>query len=289
MPANRSRTTQWRRCLQQIRDRNGAIEIAISRHYREGETGSHLIWRVRVLDVQEHELVVEQPMALGQLLPIQCGVELVGIIAVGQNRWMFTTTNIGGTTVPLAGRREVAALRLMPPERVERCQRRSYYRVPTASILLPRIDVWPLLDPRSVLPAERANELQYAREDIEGPEPATMDPSILPEVGPKFSALMLNLGGGGVGLRVSPEDSQLLVRHKLFWLHIALPPELVTPICATGKLVHSHMESSNHMYAGVAFDFTFNPEHQQFVVEQICRYIAVQQRHQLQRSARRSA
>jgi hypothetical protein len=31
----------------------------------------------------------------------------------------------------------------------------------------------------------------------------------------------------------------------------------------------------------MAFDFSFNPQHQRFVVEQICRYINMQQRAQL--------
>ena len=55
-------------------------------------------------------------------------------------------------------------------------------------------------------------------------------------------------------------------------------------ICATGKVIHTHMDSSQHLYAGLAFDFTFNPGHQQFVVEQICRYIALQQRQQMKKA-----
>ncbi len=34
-------------------------------------------------------------------------------------------------------------------------------------------------------------------------------------------------------------------------------------------------------YAGMAFDFSFNPVHQRFVVEQIRRFIEIQQRAQL--------
>ena len=45
------------------------------------------------------------------------------------------------------------------PDEVRRCQRRSFYRVETARINLPVVDVWPLLDPKSILLAERANEL----------------------------------------------------------------------------------------------------------------------------------
>ena len=89
-------------------------------------------------------------------------------------------------------------------------------------------------------------------------------------------------GGGGIGLRFRQEDAQILSRHKLFWIRFRLPPELTTPICATAKLIHNHTELSQYTYAGMAFDFSFHPAHQRFVVNQICRYIAVQQQAQFE-------
>ena len=100
MPANRSRTVQWRRCLEQIHQRGGAVELAVARDYREDEAGSHLIWRIRLLHMDASELIVEQPMALGRLIPVEPGAELVVIIAIGQNRWMFSTTNLGTVEHP---------------------------------------------------------------------------------------------------------------------------------------------------------------------------------------------
>ena len=104
------------------------------------------------------------------------------------------------------------------------------------------------------------------------PAAAQSDESIMPEVGPKFAATLLNIGGGGLGMRVKPEDAATLAHHKLFWLRFSLPPGLTTPICATGKLAHTNVDSTQHTYAGLAFDFSFNPVHQSFIVEQICRY-----------------
>ncbi|MDY7110191.1 MAG: hypothetical protein SYC29_16290 [Planctomycetota bacterium] len=289
MPANRSRTLQWRRCLEQIYQRNGAIEIAIARAYDENEDGRHLVWRVRVLKLTESEVIVEQPTALGQPIPLNQGVALIAIMAVGQNRWMFNTTNLGLTRFALNAQKSIPAVRLLMPDSVMRCQRRNYYRVETAALNLPEVEIWPLLDPKSVVVAERANELLFEQdrrsdEASAGPEPFSLsDDSIMPEVGPRFSATLLNIGGGGVGLHVPPEHSQVLFRHKLFWTRFSLPPELSVPICASAKLIHTHRESSQHIYAGLAFDFTFNAGHQRFVVDQICRYIAVQQRMQLQR------
>ena len=300
MPANRSRTLEWRRCLKQVHERGGSLEIAIARggtpDPSQGETinQSHLVWRVRILSLTETEILVEQPTTLGQVIDIERGTSLLAILSIGQNRWMFNTSCMGGLNVPSPDRRNnggggaTPSLRLTMPEAVQRCQRRNHYRLDTP-LTLPRVDMWPLLDPRSVVPAERAHEIQFEIDmgRLAGQlDSLRMDfESVMPEVGPKFAGTLLNLGGGGMGLRVEPDDATVLNRHKVFWLRFNLPPALKTPICASAKLVHTHMESTHDTYAGMAFDFSFNPSHQRFVVDQICRYIAIQQREQTQGAA----
>ena len=71
MPASRSRTTEWRRSLEQLRDRGGAIEIAVA-HDDGGDIVAggpgniaDLVWRVRVLDVGPNDFSVDLPFALG--------------------------------------------------------------------------------------------------------------------------------------------------------------------------------------------------------------------------------
>jgi hypothetical protein len=287
VPANRSRTLEWRRCLRQVFERNGALEVAIAQNASEPAGSQHLIWRVRLLNLTDHEIVIEQPVALGQPIQIAEGIELVVVLSIGQNRWMFSTKVLGSVALVMGDRKSASALRLKMPETVQRCQRRNHYRVETASLSLPTVELWPLLDPKSVLVAERAYEIQYEvdlnRMNGESSPPVFDYDAVMPEVGPKFSGSLLNLGGGGIGLRVSPHDSQALGRHKVLWVRFTLPPVLHTPVCATGKVVHTHIESNHDTYAGVAFDFSFNPSHQRFVVDQICRYIAHQQRSQLQR------
>lgn len=289
--------------MRQICDRNGALEIAIAQSYDDQKRNSQdLVWRVRILGLTDSEIIVEQPTALGQHIPIEQGLELVGILSVGQNRWMFFTTNLGSKAVQVNEQKSINAIRLLMPEGVQRCQRRNYYRVSTAALHLPAVELWPLIDPASVVVAERANELQFNGSDLPPQErmspkrvssedgmlsmhdsPSPFDgEEIMPDVGPKFSATLLNIGGGGIGLLIEPQDANVLNSHKLFWVRISLPPHLTEPVCATGKLIHSHMESTHKVYAGLAFDFSFNPCHHRFVVDQICRYIAEQQREQLQ-------
>ena len=289
VPANRSRTLHWRRCLDQIHERNGAIEIAIDRDFDERNPSSHLLWRVRVLAVKESEIILEQPCALGELIPLRAGIAIIAVMSIGQNRWLFRTKHLGLTPFQLNATRAVPAVRLAMPDSVERCQRRNYYRVGTAALNLPKVEIWPLLDPRSVVLAERANELQVECDQNSAPNHSPDDrqlltrTDLLPEVGPKFEARLVNLGGGGMGLSAAPEHGQLLMRHKLFWMRFSLPPELPSCFCASMKLVHVHAQSDQSLYVGLSFDFTFNAAHQKFLVDQICRYIAIQQRAMLQR------
>ena len=110
MPANRSRTMEWRRCLKQVCERGGALEIALAPSYEDnGGVGRHLIWRVKLLAVTDTEFVVEQPTTLGQPIEIKAGLDLVAILAIGQNRWMFWTRNHGPVNHSINGRRTVSA------------------------------------------------------------------------------------------------------------------------------------------------------------------------------------
>jgi len=269
VPAHRSRTAGWHRCLEQLQSRQGPIELAVARVGDDAEGATDLMWRARLLELSPDGLIVEHPSTMGELVPLEPTVELQGAFAVGQNRWHFRTTLRTLTEHGVGGRRTVRALVLDLPEGVTRCTRREFNRVRTTGHGLPEVDLWPLLDPASVVVAERAAALgQPASEDVR------------PEVGPRFSATLENIGGGGLGLRVGPEHGRTLARHKVFWIRFSLPPELDTPIEVTAKVAHTHLDSSQTLYVGVAFDFTFNPAHQDHVVGQICRYVADRQQRQ---------
>lgn len=289
LPASRSRTYEWKKLLQQISERGGAIEIAVAHPEHDGaEPAAHapgpdLVWRVKVMDLREDEIVVEAPVTLGRDMRIDEGTELAAALTVGQNRWTFRTVNLGEER--RGGGHGHAGLRLRMPTGVARSQRRRL-RVDTQSLTLPKVELWPLLDPKSVLPAERATELAYERwtngEEIDRSD--LLAESMLPTVGPKFTAELANLGGGGVGLVVSPEDSGVLGRHRVLWLRLSLEPEMPVPVNATGKVVHTHIDSTQKTYVGIAFDFSFNHPHQKLVGDQILQYI--EQKQELQRQAR---
>ena len=278
MPAHRSRTTGWRRCLQQLVDHKGSLQIALAPN---GPTGRDFVWRAKLISMSEGEILVEMPTAAGEPLPLEEGVHLLGIIAIGQNRWMFRTRCLGSISYRAHGRDGIG-LKLQMPTTVERCQRRRDYRISTDTLALPEISAWPLLDPRSVVLPERMCQLRMERHFAGDKNPeAIEEQDVMPDVGPAFNATLVNIGGGGVGLQVPAGDASGVGRHRLHWLRFSLPGTEGPPLCVTAKLMHWHLEAGGTTYMGMMFDFSFNPSHKRFVTQQITRAVAIQQREQL--------
>ncbi len=292
MPATRSRTENWRQSLQDLFLKNGAIEITLPRHAENANAGggeyASLIWRVRVMGLSDSEIVVEQPMALGHAVRLQPNIQLVGLIAIGQNRWMFKTTNLGETDITAAGGggRTLRGYRLSMPDNVERCQRRNFYRISTVGLTLPRVEVYPLLDPGSAIIAETSNrchilDLIDQESGLGPPKPAA---SVMPEVGPMSQALLVNIGGGGAGLLFEHSESSRLDSATMYWVRIYLQPYVPAPLGVTARLKHTHIDSAQRVYAGMSFEFGHSAKHEKFVVDQLLRYVAQVQREQLKRT-----
>ena len=264
MPASRSRTLEWRRSLEELCHKGGSLEVAIT---RDDGRGHDLVWRLRILDVRDDGIVVENPGALGRALPLHVGTRLVAYIVIGQNRWEFRTAVLESIPPGRHADARNGASRLSLPERVERCLRR-HARFDVGPLALPPVDVWPLLDPKSAVAAERANELAWAA-FLEGKPVTTDEEALLPTVGPKLTGHLANMGGGGAGLPIEPAQAGLLSRHRLFWVRLALGDGCPVPIVACAKLVHTHIDSTQRTYAGLSFDFAFNPAHQRTVAAQV--------------------
>ena len=264
MPASRSRTLEWRRSLEELCQKGGSLEVAIT---RDDGRGHDLVWRLRILDVRDDGIVVENPGALGRALPLHVGTRLVAYIVIGQNRWEFRTAVLESIPPGRHADARNGASRLSLPERVERCLRR-HARFDVGPLALPPVDVWPLLDPKSAVAAERANELAWAA-FLESKPVTTDEEALLPTVGPKLTGHLANMGGGGAGLLIEPAQAGLLSRHRLFWVRLALGDGCPVPIVACAKLVHTHIDSTQRTYAGLSFDFAFNPAHQRTVAAQV--------------------
>lgn len=263
--------------MQQVFERGGTLEVAVAASRAENGTqtesvdaspGGDLVWRLKILALEEESVVVESPAMLGKHIPIADGVQLIGAITIGQNRWTFQTEKLDNISLPGA---RVPALRLRLPDQVERSMRR-FARYEAGGLNLPLVRVWPLLDPRSVGAAEQASDAAWnaARDVLHTGAPVSAPAAMpMPQVGSEFPAVLVNIGGGGAGLRVESADAAAFGRHRVFWMQIALGKNAPLPICVTGKLVHTHLDSSQRTYAGLSFDFTFHLPHQQAVADQV--------------------
>ena len=99
------------------------------------------------LDMDNASITVDQPMVLGRTIDLKENINLVGIIAVGQNRWMFRTRVLAKVNIEASGgaqRHHRAA-----PQDAHRC------RTLPASQLLPRLDRRPRPPGRHHVPADQ--------------------------------------------------------------------------------------------------------------------------------------
>jgi hypothetical protein len=293
MPAVRSRTDNWRRSLEQIHERNGALEITLPREVNgDDEDGAwqNLVWRVRILGLTADEIIVERPSALGVPMTLNEGVRLVAVMPIGQNRWMFQTQMLGAVSTTINRKQSVEGIRLRMPRTVERCQRRNFYRISTTGLSVPNVTCRAMLDLASAPAAEYANRTRIQMM-LDGELAGVIEDGeqlMLPEVGPPFPAKLINVGGGGAGLLVEAEDAPGLRSHAHFWVQIDLTPMVAAPIGLVGRLAHTHIDSQQRVYAGFAFEFNHEQTHRKFVTDLLCKYVNDLQRRQLRRDSERA-
>ncbi|NCW98551.1 MAG: hypothetical protein EBW71_06115 [Betaproteobacteria bacterium] len=115
-----------------------------------------IIWRSQLIALHDDSIEVESPQALGRTVQLKEGVKLVAAFVIGQNRFAFHTSIL---PAPVKSSHTLS-LFLAQPESIERCHRQND-RFDLQGLQLPQATMWPLLEPRSVGVAERANELAF--------------------------------------------------------------------------------------------------------------------------------
>jgi len=139
-----------------------------------------------------------------------------------------------------------------------------------------------LRDPTTAPKAENANRAAFERADHATTSAVDDDHGAidldLPPAGVDtatgFRAQMANIGGGGLGLVIPPDQAGSVAGTRLYYTRVDLRPVLPLPLEMTIRVAHTHTDSSQILHAGVAFEFGINPGHQVFVIEQIERYTA---------------
>jgi hypothetical protein len=85
---------------------------------------------------------------------------------------------------------------------------------------------------------------------------------------------------------LTPENAKALSSRPFLWLRVDLRPDIPAPIAVTCRVAHTHIDSSQNVYAGLAFDFSHNTGHRQFIVDVFAAYVeALQTRQQSEREA----
>lgn len=269
MNTNRSRTERWRECLNQIRDRGGSLEVSVDVGDAADMGATNLVWRVRLLAIDDERLVLEQPVALGQTMRLEPGLRVVVAMSIGQNRWMFRTMSIEPSTGDMRG-----LLHLAAPTLVERCQRRNFYRATTAGFNLPLVQGWQLVDAHTAVAAEVASRIPFEHSGSARPGQGLEAPiTLMPEVAGAFQGQLVNVGGGGAGLLVPPASRPSFDSSARYWLRMALGNDMPGPLAVTARCVHQHLDSSQNLHLGFAFDFSLHAEHRDFIVKQITGYV----------------
>ncbi len=235
--------------------------------------------RTRLLRVDDRGMFVERPAkpAGSENLFTRPGQPLRGVVHHGHARWAFVTSVIKAVRYQLNEQQTVPAIQLAGPQHPRNAQRRSFYRVSTVGAPLAPLQLWPLKDIDSCIPAEQANQARH-RDPDHPPPPARM-----PELGAHFTADLLDISGGGLSFGLSLSFDSLFDEHEYYWMQLDLP-EVPVPLYVAGRAIRVSRDTARaYIQVGVGFVFDHHPSHRPFIEQHICRYAAYEQRRKLKR------
>ncbi len=285
----------WEQLVDELEAHNGALGIGLPGAFErdvdapDENDENHPVnaprpWRVRLLARRHDQWIIERPPIVGRrtggLIP---GVTLIGVVIKGAKRWSFRTSILRSELFELNARNRVPALRLSPPRDIGNAQRRRFYRVSTIGGDVPPVNLWPLLEAQSCIAAENANQLRHLDESLL----AGVDTHSPPVLGDGFVANMVDVSAGGAALTVARSHAKVFEKHDLFWMELMLATN-DHPLVVAATPVHVRIDRpAASVNVGMSFTHEHHPDYRRFVQENLCRYVAWQQRRLLKRNARR--
>ena len=270
---------EWTQLAADTALRNGTIEIRIDPAYHDVvEERRGLLYRVRLLAIENDHWIIERPFSLQGKPSVQAGMKLIGILGTAASRWSFCTDARSAGLYQLNSESKVPVMHLTLPSHVQSAQRRAYYRVAMLGEQKARARVWPLLDVESARFAELANSTLHKSN---GRSDSTI--AAHPTVGTGCEGWVLDFSAGGLAIGIDQDLRLPLKQYETFWIEMSLPT-LKWPLCTTARLVRTFDESSEMSRLAYEFSFEHNPTHEKFVLDTLCRVAAAEQRRQIQRS-----
>jgi c-di-GMP-binding flagellar brake protein YcgR len=155
--------------------------------------------RARMLEIDDEAVYLEKPQIIGRNVRISVGQAFVGYFTFDDQIYTFPCTVMqSGRRVRLNSRKLVEGLVLSRPDKVDRGQRRQFYRTSLAAVQQP----------------VRAT-FQEVRESLDEPAPV--------EHAPWKEATIVDASAGGFGVRVNESNySQFKIYHNYF-VRLTLP------------------------------------------------------------------
>ena len=264
---------RWLEMLRELADRNGSVELTPIDDSGEGDqagataapTGgpdqtatqappqTHTC-RARLLEVgRDQKLLVEMPPRPGAAQALRRAAAVHVLVMNHGQRWTGRSPVLGTQRYQLNERNHVLALQLGGTTDVRSAQRRRFYRANTAAIEMPNV----LL--------------------------AAVDDQLAKEIGP-LEARMLNISGGGLGLRLEGREVRQVLTGQVYCCRFQLPGDQEGMV-VNARIVHAEPTRDRALYLGMSFEFA-DDAHRQRVQDRIIRFTTRLEREQLQRQRR---
>lgn len=283
-----TRTTNaqpWEQCLTDLNERDGAVEITgLSAHRKsaidanKSDDQSHHVapsFRVRVLAWRPAGIVVDQPTNPEEAHYFQQGAVVRVLVVDGAARWELITTVTSRIRFQLNENSVVAAIVLSRPHEVNSVQRREFFRVSTAAAKIPPVQLTPVVK----IKTDQASTSQTPQATQEPQQPFGPEPLLVP-----FTGILVNVGGGGMGVEASDDVAFTLSLCRRFKCVVNLP-SMDEALVVDCTMVHLETQAQGMHYLGLRFEVASAAARRR-VEDQICHFTSWLQRQQLQRMKR---
>lgn len=271
----------WEQCLAALNERDGAVEITGLSAQRDPSTPTdhaHInstrqqnvapSFRVRLLAWRPAGLVVDRPASAEEAHYFQQGAVVRVLVVDGPARWELMTTVATRVKFRLNEHTVIPAIVLTRPHEVNSVQRREFFRVSTAALKVPPVQ----LKPVTQLPANTEQGNTFAA--VIGPQP---------DLRP-FTGVLVNVGGGGMGVEAPAQVAFTLSLCTQYKCVVNLPLT-DKPLEVNCTLVHLETLKAGEHYLGLRFETDTIGERRR-VEDYICHFTSSLQRQQIQRSKR---
>ena len=88
------------------------------------------------------------------------------------------------------------------------------------------------------------------------------------------------------GTMVDKAHAQAATSKPLWWVRLDLRPDIPAPIAMMCRLSHRHVDSTQGLYCGLAFELAHSADQRQFIIELFARYTDELQRRQARAQAK---